>query len=98
MADIMNAVTGGNTGVVDLLRIGERVMTVARLFNIREGFTDEDDRLPKRFFEPKTSGTLSKQALNPEKMESAKRYFYSLMGWDAKGVPLPERVEELYIE
>ena len=98
MADIMNAVTGGNTGVLDLLRIAERVMTVARLFNIREGFTDEDDRLPKRFFEPKTSGALSGQALNPEKMESAKRYFYSLMGWDAKGVPLPERVEELYIE
>ena len=98
MVDIMNAVTGGNTGVIDLLRIAERVMTVARMFNIREGFTDEDDRLPKRFFEPKTSGVLSERALDPEKMEMAKRYYYTLMGWDAKGVPLPERVEELYIE
>jgi aldehyde:ferredoxin oxidoreductase len=98
MAEIMNAVTGGNTGVVDLLRIGERVMTVARLFNIREGFTDKDDQLPKRFFIPKTSGILAKRALDPQKMDRAKRYYYTLMGWDAKGVPLPERLEELYIE
>jgi aldehyde:ferredoxin oxidoreductase len=98
MVAIMNAVTGGHTGVLDLLRIAERTMTVARLFNIREGFTDKDDRLPNRFFEPKTSGVLAKRALDPEKMEKAKRYYYTLMGWDAKGIPLPERVEELYIE
>jgi len=83
---------------MELLRIAERVMTVARLFNVREGFTDEDDRLPQRFFQPKTSGVLSDRALDPDKMERAKRYFYVLLGWDTKGVPLPERVEELYIE
>jgi aldehyde:ferredoxin oxidoreductase len=98
MVDILEAVTGTRTGVMDLLRTGERLMTVARLFNIREGFTDEDDRLPNRFFQPKTSGILAKRALDPEQMEQAKRYYYTLMGWDAKGVPLPERVEELYIE
>jgi aldehyde:ferredoxin oxidoreductase len=98
MVEIMNAVTGWQTSVMELLRIAERVMTVARLFNIREGFTDEDDRLPERFFHPKTSGTLSDRALNADKMEQAKRYFYVLMRWDTKGVPLPERVEELYIE
>jgi len=98
MVAIVDAVTGWQTGVMELLRIAERVMTVARLFNIREGFTDKDDRLPERFFQPKTSGALSERALDPEAMERAKRYFYLLMHWDAKGVPLPERVEELYIE
>jgi aldehyde:ferredoxin oxidoreductase len=98
MVEIVNAVTGWQTGVLELLRIAERVMTVARLFNIREGFTDEDDRLPARFFQPKTSGVLSNRALNVDEMERAKRYFYVLMGWDTKGVPLPERVEEMYIE
>ena len=98
MVNIMKAVAGWNTGPNDLLRIAERTMTVARLFNIREGLTDKDDRLPKRFFQPRTSGALSKHGLDPEKMEKAKRYYYNLMGWDAKGVPLPERVEELYIE
>jgi aldehyde:ferredoxin oxidoreductase len=98
MVEVVDAVTGWRTGEVELLRIAERVMTVARLFNIREGFTDEDDKLPERFFHPKTSGVLSNRALDPDAMERAKRYFYVLMGWDTKGVPLPERLEELYIE
>jgi len=98
MVELLAAVTGGRTGVMELLRIAERTMTVARLFNIREGFTDEDDRLPKRFFQPKTSGALSDKALDPDQMERAKRYYYSLVGWDSRGVPLPERIAELYIE
>ena len=76
---------------MELLRIMERVMTATRLYNIREGFTDEDDKLPQRYFEPKTSGSLSEQSLDREKMEKAKRYYYRLMGWDDKGVPLPEK-------
>jgi aldehyde:ferredoxin oxidoreductase len=98
MAGIIEAVTGWHTSEVELLRIAERNMTVARLFNVREGLTDEDDRLPDRFFHPKTSGSLSDRALDREAMDRAKRYYYFLMGWDEKGVPLPERVEELYIE
>ena len=98
MKNIMEAVTGNKTGEGELLRIAERMMTVARLFNIREGFTDMDDKLPKRFFQPRTDGALSKKALDPEKMDKAKRYFYYLMGWDDKGVPLPGKIEELYIE
>jgi aldehyde:ferredoxin oxidoreductase len=98
MVEVLDAVTGGHTSEMELVRTGERIMTVARLFNIREGLTDKDDQLPKRFFEPKTSGALSKQSLDPDAMERAKRYYYNLMGWDAKGVPLPERIEELYIE
>jgi aldehyde:ferredoxin oxidoreductase len=27
-----------------------------------------------------------------------RKYYYTLMGWDAHGVPLPEKVEELYID
>ncbi|MBN2223065.1 MAG: aldehyde ferredoxin oxidoreductase C-terminal domain-containing protein, partial [Deltaproteobacteria bacterium] len=98
MAEIVEAVTGWHTSEMELLRISERVMTVARLYNIREGFTADDDRLPDRFFHPKTSGVLSDAALDRDEMDRAKKYYYRLMGWDEKGVPLPEKVEELYIE
>lgn len=97
LTQIVDAVTGWGTGIVELMRIQERILTAARLFNVREGFTDEDDKLPPRFFEPKTSGALSNRRLDREEMERAKRYFYRLMGWDDKGMPLPERVEELGI-
>jgi aldehyde:ferredoxin oxidoreductase len=92
------AATGWDTGVTEQLRVAERILTIARLFNIREGFTADDDRLPPRFFQPKTDGVLANKPLDPAKMEKAKSYYYTLMGWDARtGVPLPEKVEELGI-
>lgn len=98
LADITESVTGWDTSATEQLRVAERVLTMARLFNIREGFTTDDDRLPLRYFQPKTDGALSDRGLDPDKMEKAKRYYYTLMGWDANGVPLPEKVEELSIE
>ena len=98
IVEIVDAVTGWGTGIMELLRIQERVITVARLFNIREGFTSDDDKLPQRYFEPKTSGALSERSLNRKEMERALHYFYNLMGWDKKGVPLSEKIEELCIE
>lgn len=97
-ADIMAAVTGWNTGVTELLRVAERVLTVLRLFNIKHGFSGADDVLPERYYQPKTNGALADKPLNRGKMEKAKNYYYALMGWDANGIPLPEKVEELYIE
>ena len=71
---------------------------MARLFNVREGLTAADDKLPQRFFQPKTNGVLADKTLDPEKMERAKRYYYTLMGWDEEtGIPRPEKVEELEI-
>jgi len=97
-AEVLTAVTGWDTSIAELLRVAERVLTVARLFNIREGLSAADDVLPERFFQPKTDGVLADKHLDRAKFEKAKSFYYTLMGWDAKGVPLPEKVEELYIE
>ncbi len=97
VADVTAAVTGWDTGIVEQLRVAERILTMARLFNIREGFTAADDKLPQRFLQPKTDGVLAQKTFDPVKMEKAKSYYYHLMGWDASGVPLPEKLEELGI-
>ena len=98
LAELTSVVTGWDTGIMEQLRVAERILTMARLFNVREGFTADDDRLPRRFFQPKTDGALSDRSLDPDKMEMAKRYYYTLMGWDANtGVPLPQKLEELGI-
>jgi len=97
LADVTAAVTGWDTSPVEQLRVAERILTMFRLINIREGLTAEDDRLPERFFQPK-SGALADKPCDHEKMEEAKSYYYTLMGWDSKtGVPLKEKVEELLI-
>jgi len=97
-AEITAAVTGWDTSATEQLRLAERVLTMARLFNIRQGLTAADDKLPLRFFQPKTDGPLAHHSLDPDKMEKAKKYYYTLMGWDENGIPLPEKVEELYID
>ncbi len=97
-ADTLAAVTGWDTGPAELVKIGERILTVSRLFNLREGLTAEDDVLPERFYQPKTDGVLADTRLDQAAFNKAKSFYYTLMGWDAKGVPLPEKVEALYIE
>jgi aldehyde:ferredoxin oxidoreductase len=60
--------------------------------------TATNDVLPERFFEPKTDGVASQVHLDRVKIDKVSRYFYTLMGWVANGILLPEKVEELYIE
>ena len=99
VADILSAVTGWNTSPVELMRVAERTLTMARLFNIREGLSAADDKLPDRFFQPKRNGVLSTKHYDREQLEKAKSYYYTLMGWDAKtGIPTPEKLQELGIE
>jgi aldehyde:ferredoxin oxidoreductase len=96
--DTLAAVTGWDVTAQELFKVGERILTAARLFNLNQGLTDADDVLPERFYQPKTDGPLANKPLNREAMQKARRHYYTLMGWDQHGVPLPDKVEELYIE
>ena len=98
LADLLGAVTGWETSVMELFRIGERVLTLCRLFNTRAGLSQDQDRLPERFFEPTQGGPLARTALNAQDMDRAKRYYYHLMGWDDQGVPMAQKLEERGID
>ena len=96
--ELVQAVTGWNTGWVELIKIAERTLTLMRLFNIREGFTAADDELPQRYYDQKTDGVLSTKPIpSKEAMKKAREYCYYYMGWDREGVPTPERLAELEI-
>lgn len=95
--DIVRSVTGWNTTAFELMKVSERANNLARIFNIREGFTEEDDWLPPKFFQPKASGALSSTAVNSEKFRKAKITYYAMMGWNKQGVPTRTRLEELDI-
>ena len=96
--DLLISAVGWDTSVNELLEIAERTLTTLRLINMREGFSADDDCLPRRFYQPKTDGILSDKPLDPVKMEKARRHYYSLMGWDEEtGVPRREKLAELGI-
>jgi aldehyde:ferredoxin oxidoreductase len=97
-AKIVEYVTGWKISVSELVKISERALNMARVFNLREGFTDKDDSLPDRFFHPQTSGPLSAIAVDPEEIEEAKHIYYDEMGWDMDtGVPTESRLRKLEI-
>ena len=56
-ADLIAGTTGLDLDGHGLLEIGERIWSLERLFNNREGFTRADDRLPERFSK-ENSGSL----------------------------------------
>lgn len=97
-AEIVKAVTGWDFTVLEATKVGERVATMGRAFNTREGFTAADDALPKRFFSPTPRGGLKNTAIDKEAMDRAIHTFYTMMGWDSvTGVPTVENLEELGI-
>lgn len=97
IADVTSAVTGRQTTVTELLESAERTLTMCRLINLKQGFSEKDDKLPARFFGPPRDGALSNKALDPEELDRAKRCYYLMMGWDEKGVPMANKLEELDI-
>ena len=97
LTEIVNAVTGWGLTTAELTDIGERSLTLARLFNIREGFGADDDRLPPQVTKPHVSGVLSKIRLDPGDLAGQIRAYYADRGWSALGVPLPETLARLGI-
>ncbi len=95
--DIVRSVTGWNTTAFELMKVVERGNTLTRIFNNREGFTEKDDWLPPRFFQPKTSGALNKTSVNPHALQKAKTLYYKMMGWTEQGIPKQSTLEELNI-
>ena len=96
ITQLVRVVTGWDTTFFELLKVGERAANLARVFNIREGFTAQDDNMPQRFFVPHGSGPL-KVALDPEAFQNAKDTYYDMMGWP-NGVPSPGKLGELGID
>ena len=67
LLEIIRATTGWETTWFELMKVGERSINMARIFNYREGFTSQDDTLPEVFFRDFKGGPLDgKGAINKE--------------------------------
>jgi aldehyde:ferredoxin oxidoreductase len=88
LAQVLSAVTGVEYTIQDILAVGARAQTLARLFNYREGFNAADDTLPKRVRTAFTEGPLEGVEITDEAFAWSKRRFYELMGWNPEtGAP-----------
>jgi aldehyde:ferredoxin oxidoreductase len=95
--ELVRAVTGWDVTMFELVKVSQRTLNLARIFNLREGFTSSDDWLPPRMFHPQTSGALSETAVIPEELRNAIDLYYQMMGWDGDGIPRTGTLYELGI-
>jgi len=94
MARYLQTVTGWDITEDELMVIGERIVNVERLFNLRQGLTRKDDTLSDRFLkEPIPSGPTKGQVLNLEPMIDE---YYNARGWDLEtGHPTDATLERV---
>jgi aldehyde:ferredoxin oxidoreductase len=76
----------------DLETIGERVWTLTRLFNVREGVSRADDELPPALrVAPEGSG----EGIDPDRFDAMLDAYYDVRGWGPDGRPTRATVERL---
>ncbi len=93
--------TGMKLPTSQLMEIGERICTIERLFNLREGFSKKDDTLPQRYFrEPTPTGLpmVKGKKINREKFDKMLDEYYELHKWDKNGKPPRKRLKELGLD
>lgn len=100
LLEIIRSATGWRTTWFELMKVGERSINMAHIFNLREGFTSQDDTLPEVFYQNFQGGPLDGQgAINREDFRKAIRLRYELMGWDADtGIPSYGKLIELGLD
>lgn len=92
----INAATGWNLTIDEALMIGERATNMARIFNLREGFSRKDDTLPERLFQGLENGPLKGNALPRDEFETSLSILYGKKGWQTeKGIPTMDKLNSL---
>jgi len=101
---LYNAATGENLSAGELVEHGERISNVAKLINVREGFSRDEDRPPEVWFRPMDSpeGRIEMKDYYQTKVISkddvAKMLddYYEERGWQVeRGIPTKKRLEKL---
>lgn len=93
VADILNAVTGWNWSIDDIIEAGGRAVTLERLINVRDGFDRQSDTLAKKMLIPAKEGGR-KGKISPDFENSLTKY-YQVRGWDEQGHPTAETLKQL---
>jgi len=96
-ARLFSSLTGIDLSGGEMIRAGERIWNLQKLFNLRHGEKPVDADYPPRFYEqPVEAGPAAGRRLDREKVKNVLREYYLARGWDGRtGVPGREKLAEL---
>ena len=100
MVKMVQAVTGWDVTVAELLELGERRLNLMRMFNAREGLDRAQDTLPEKLFQqPLKGGPTEGWKINRNEFETALREYYIQCEWDeVSGNPTQDTLNRLKLE
>ncbi len=91
--EYLNAVTGANYTMDELMKAGERTLNAERMFLVKAGFSRKDDSLPARLTgEPFSEGPARGKVVHLQEMLDE---YYAERGWSRDGVPTEFKLKEL---
>ncbi len=96
-AEILNTITGWGVTYDELMKVGERTLTLQRAFNYRnKGWDVKDDKFQdKAAFEPGTVG-IYRNKIVP--WETILKEYYEIRGWTPEGVLTKAKLHELKLD
>jgi aldehyde:ferredoxin oxidoreductase len=96
-AELYEAVTGIKTDLEGLRQRADRVWTLLRMANVREGLARRDDALPEKWFEePAFRDYLTEKPARREDLEEMIEDYYDEWGWERKtGIPTNKLLKKL---
>ncbi len=99
LVEAINYATGWQTSLVEMLMAGERRVQMMRAFNVREGFTNEDDVLPEKMYVPLEGGVHDGEAIDRGAFYETRDFYYELAGWTGKnGAPSTAKLLSLNLD
>ena len=93
--DLLNAATGTNWTVDQVLEIGDRIYNIERMFNKAAGMKPEDDRLPKRLLKEPIANGPSKGMVS--QLPLTLPQYYAARGW-VNAFPTDETLKKLGLD
>jgi aldehyde:ferredoxin oxidoreductase len=96
---LLRPVTGWDVDAEELRGTARRIVASKRLYNLREGWTRSEDRLPERFLtEPLELDSGRQATLTRERLDTMIDSYYKRRGLDEDGVPKRETRTELGLD
>jgi aldehyde:ferredoxin oxidoreductase len=96
IVEVVQAVTGWDISLEELLEVGERRVNMMQAVNAREGIDQLEPPLPPRFFEPLPDGPSQGLTLDKAKLQEAIAAYYQMAGWDLENArPSRSKLETL---
>jgi aldehyde:ferredoxin oxidoreductase len=95
-AAMLSAATGFDYTADEVMKAGDRVWNLEKLWNLKIGMTKKDDYLPPRFLnDPLQDGAAKGQIVHLEQLLSD---YYNVRGWSQEGVPTEEKLKDLSLQ